>query len=72
MPILIAKLGAHRNDDAVIRLAHYMAPNSRTYANGGAGVIAQSTETVIESFEVVKKYYEKNENGQKHIVFPLI
>lgn len=67
MPVLIAKLGGHRNSDAIERLTHYMSPLSDIAYAGGRGVIAQNPYSLIESFEFTKKMYEKNEEGRKHI-----
>ena len=61
MPIVVNKLGEHKNEDAVIRLTYYMASSKYLGNYGGRGIMALNEAAIIDSFNWVKMMYDKND-----------
>lgn len=70
MPVIINKLGEHRNEDAVTFLINYMASSPYARSAGGRGITSVNPKQVIEDFLFVKNAYDKN--GRKRITHIII
>ena len=69
MPIIVNKIGEHRNMDAVKNLIVYMIGSSHACHMGGRGICSLDPETVIENFAFTKIMYEKDDRKQiGHII----
>lgn len=64
MPVIINKLGAHKNEDAVNHVVGYMLYSKFAIYYNGRGVFMDSPDSVIESFEFTKKMFYKEERKQ--------
>lgn len=64
MPVIINKLGAYQNEDAVVRLSYYMTQSPYYRYCNGRGVIGCFPEDVIRSFQFVKGMYGKEDGRQ--------
>jgi len=69
MPIIINKLGAHKNTDAVEHVICYMCTSPFATHCNGRGVFTYAPEAVITGFEMTKKMYYKDDGKQvTHII----
>ena len=64
MPLVINKLGAHRNVEAVTALTNYMTKSDFFGGYNSRGVIGNTAESIIEGFEFTKRMYEKEDRKQ--------
>lgn len=69
MPIVINKLGEHKNEDAVQRLLNYMIGSPFYLAANCRGCIGGSVQDVMVSFTFVKQMYDKADRKRvSHII----
>ena len=69
MPVIVNKLGEHRNEDAVQFLIHYMALSGYAQYSGGRGIISVGPTQVVQDFAFVKGMYGKGDRKQvSHII----
>ena len=69
MPVLINKLGEHRNEDAIQLLLNYMITSSFYIASNCRGCIGSSVQDVVSSFAFTKQMYDKADRKQvSHII----
>jgi hypothetical protein len=69
VPVIVNKIGTHRNEDAVQRLAYYMSGSQFGITCGGCGILMDSADDVIKSFEFTKQMYEKDDRKRvSHII----
>lgn len=64
MPIIINKLGAHKNTDAVENVIHYMCSSPFAMDCNGRGVLTYSPEAVMNGFAFTKQMYDKADRKQ--------
>lgn len=64
MPVIINKLGEHRNEDALWRLLEYMVTSPFYSASNCRGCIGSSVQNVIASFTFTKQMYDKTDRKQ--------
>lgn len=69
MPIIVHKLGAHRNEEALRNLVYYMLSSEFFKGGGSRGIFGYSAESIIQNFEFAKQMYEKTDGKQvAHII----
>ncbi len=64
MPILVNKVGAHRNEDALDRVVYYMMTSGFFKRGNCRGVLGYSIPDIIRDFNFVKQMYDKM-NGKQ-------
>lgn len=69
MPVIVNKLGEHRNDGAVKYVVDYMCRSPFAMCSGGRGTICNTVEDVVAGFNLVKHLYDKDNRKQvSHII----
>ena len=69
MPIIVNKVGAHRNGDALSRVVYYMMTSNYFKAGNCRGVWEYSPSGIVNGFEFVKEMYGKSDGKQvSHLV----
>lgn len=69
MPIIVNKLGEHRNEKAVEYLIYYMASSQYAGCAGGRGIVSVWPEQVVADFNFVKNAYDKEDRKRVgHII----
>lgn len=64
MPVIINKVGEHRNQDAIELLVRYMLGSKFYWRYGSRGLIADSQENIIQGFSYTKQMYDKTDGKQ--------
>lgn len=64
MPVIVNKLNAHRNENAVGNLVNYMLRSPFANGSAGRGVCTDSADAVINSFSFTKQMYYKDDRKQ--------
>lgn len=62
MPVIVNKIGEHKNADAVTFLINYMSSSPYAGYAGGRGVVSLWPNQVIHDFNFVKALYEKEDH----------
>lgn len=69
MPVIIHKTGGHRNEGALGHLIRYMSKSCYACYQGGCGIFMGGSESVIVSFDTIKKLFDKDDRKQvTHII----
>ena len=69
MPIIVNKVGAHRNEDALSRVVYYMMTSNYFKTGNCRGVWEYSPLGIVNGFEFVKEMYGKSDGKQvSHLV----
>lgn len=69
MPVIINKVGGHRNEDALSRTIQYMISSNFFRGGNGRGIWGYSIPDIINAFQFVKEMYNKTDNKQvDHII----
>lgn len=69
MPVIVNKLGEHRNEEAVDNLINYMSMSPYAMCSGGRGIASSSPAQVLADFMFVKDMYNKNDRKRiSHII----
>ena len=55
MPVILNKVGEHRNQDAIELLVRYMLGSKFYWRYGSRGLIADSQENIIQGFSYTKQ-----------------
>lgn len=64
MPVILNKVGEHRNQDAIELLVRYMLGSKFYWRYGSRGLIADSQENIIQGFSYTKQMYDKTDGKQ--------
>lgn len=69
MPVIINKIGNHRNEEALPYLIHYMSTSCYAKYCGGRGIVIGDYEAAILGFRMVKNFFDKDDRKQvAHII----
>lgn len=64
MPVIVNKIGAYKNEDAMEHLIFYMTSSNFRWSCNGCGVMEEEARSVINAFTFTKQMYGKQDHKQ--------